>query len=44
MKEVAIDKQGKLRTYYTFKSTFKKELYIKVIKNSIIRKCLHNLD
>ena len=26
MKEVAIYKQGKLRTYYTFKSTFKKNI------------------
>ena len=26
MKQVAIDKQGKLRTYFTFRSTFKKEL------------------
>lgn len=39
LKEVAIDKQGKLRTYYTFKSTWKKELYLEVIKNSDVRKC-----
>ena len=39
MKDVAVDKQGNLRTYYTFKSTFKKELHLKVIKNSDIRKC-----
>ena len=44
MKEVAIDKEGKLRIYYTFKSSFKKKLYLKVIKNSDIRKILHSLD
>ena len=41
MKEVAIDKQGKLRTYYTFKSTFKKELYVKI---QLLENVLHSLD
>ena len=43
MKEVANDKQGKLSTYYTFKSTFKKKLYLKVIIQ-IPENDLHSLD
>lgn len=39
IKEIAVVKQGKLRTYYTFKSTFKKEIYLKAIKNRDVRKC-----
>ena len=44
MKEVAIDKQGKLRTYYTFKSTFKKNYIYKLSKMQILENVLHNLD
>ena len=38
MKENAIDKQGKLRTYFSFKPKFKKELYLNVISNRVVRK------
>ena len=37
--ENAVIKRGKLRTYYTFKPIFKKEIYLRSIINRDVRKC-----
>ena len=37
--ENAVIKRGKLRTYYTFKPIFKKEIYLRSITNRDVRKC-----
>ena len=39
LKENAVVKHGKLRTYFCFKPNFKKENYLHVIKNRDVRKC-----
>ena len=39
LKENAVVKHGKLRTYFYFKPNFKKENYFHVIKNRDVRKC-----
>ena len=39
IKENAVDKQGKLRTYFCFKPKFKKEIYLRIIQNREVRKC-----
>ena len=38
--ENAVVNDGKMRTYYKFKPTFKKEIYLNVIRNRDVRKCL----
>ena len=39
LKENAVVKHGKFRTYFCFKPNFKKENYLHVIKNRDVRKC-----
>ena len=41
--ENAVIKEGKMRTYYRFKTIFKKEIYLNVIGNRE-GKVLHNLE
>ena len=38
--ENAVVNDGKMRTYYKFKPTFKKEIYLNVIRNRDVRKSL----
>ena len=39
----ALVKKGKLRTFYTFKSTFQKEIYLDILMNRIHHKSLTKL-
>ena len=41
--ENAVVNDGKMRTYYIFKPTFKKEIYLNVIRNRNVRKSLTRL-